>query len=174
MTKRTTRASWRFRAGAKPGRRRSPTASIAILLSLALQSAQAQTQTASEYQIKAAFLYNFVKFVEWPPGATAKSVRVCVIGNDPIGDEVDALAGKPIGDRVIEVKNIQSPANVSSCQVLFVAASEAPNLKSILTAARGAAVLTVGDTRGFAEHGVVINFYMDSRNLRFEINVEAA
>lgn len=148
----------------------------AIFCAIALLASPepARAQQPTEYQVEVGFLYNFVRFVEWPPNSITNNTRFCIIGEDPFGTNIDALAGKAIGNRIIEVKDIVSPSEARTCQILFIAASEASNLKPILDATHESAILTIGNTLGFARRGVIINFYLDDQKVRFEINVAAA
>ena len=129
---------------------------------------------AGEYQVKAAFLYNFAKFVDWPGDGGQGMFVLCVLGADPFGGAIDAVAGKPVGGRTIQVRRLASADGAGACQMLFISSSEADGLGKDLGAVRGKPVLTVGDTPGFAERGVVINLYVEQSKVRFEINIDAA
>jgi hypothetical protein len=137
-----------------------------------------QAQSATEYQVKAAFLFNFAKFVEWPadafPGAEA-ALQVCVLGQDPFGhDFQQMIADKTVDGHRIEVIHPSGVPQAKACQIIFVASSEKRQAREILRGLRGASVLTVGDTAGFASMGGIINFVLDDGRVRFEINVKAA
>ncbi len=135
-------------------------------------------QTIDEYQVKAAFLYNFAKFVEWPPGTfkTDKDpIRICVLGQDPFGPTLDnAVNGRKVLGRAFVIMPISDAAHASECQELFVSSSERRHLRSILANLRTAAVLTVGETEGFAAQGGMVNFKLEDGRVRLEINVDAA
>ncbi|HEX6504053.1 MAG TPA: YfiR family protein [Terriglobales bacterium] len=145
-----------------------------VLISAELTHAQRQP---TEYEIKAAFVYNFAKFVEWPPEAFSKpsdSVRLCVLGNHSLASDLQQLiAGKTIGTRAVEVQRV-SPLQITGCHVLFVGTLESWRLQQVLESARGTHVLTVGDIPGFIEQGGVINFILDQNRIRFEVNLKAA
>lgn len=143
---------------------------LAALLAVPLASAAPPT----EYEVKVGFIHNIAKFAEWPAARAGGSLRFCVAGQDPFGGATAALQGKPVGGLVWEVVPAGSRTNVRECQVLFIAASEAGNLRRLLDSLRGSPVLTVGDTAGFAEEGVIANFYLDQGRVRFEINPDAA
>jgi YfiR/HmsC-like len=151
-------------------------AAILFFLIAAAQLAQAQAEP-TEYEIKAAFVYNFAKFVEWPPDAFANSsdpVRLCVLGNHALSSDLQRIiAGKMIGSRSLQVHRV-GLFQIRECQVLFVGLSESGRLQQVLEAARGASVLTVGETPGFLEQGGVINFVFDQNRIRFEVNLKAA
>jgi hypothetical protein len=135
----------------------------------------AQAEPPTEYEVKAAFIHNIAKFVEWPAAPpTDGKLRLCIVGQDPFGSALDSLRGRPIGDKVWEVSPAKPNSNLRECGVLFIAASERNNLGQVLNATRGSAVLTVGDSEGYAEQGVMVNFYREQNRVRFEINAEAA
>jgi hypothetical protein len=146
-----------------------------MLLGTALSCASAQAGPPTEYEVKAAFIHNIAKFVEWPATARAKgALRLCILGQDSSGGAFDALRGKPIGDAVWEVLPVDRQSNLHQCRVLFIAASESGNLGQVLNDIKGHAVLTVGDSDGFAVQGVMVNFYLEQNRVRFEINNDAA
>ena len=130
--------------------------------------------SADEYEIKAAFIYNFTKFVRWPDADEGRPVILGILGKDPFGGAIDrAVSGKHVGTRRIHVVRVAKPEDASRCDILFVSASEEPNLKRILQGLGTAPVLTIGDTDGFAERGGMINLVTEGNRVRFEINVEA-
>jgi uncharacterized protein DUF4154 len=139
----------------------------------------AESRMALEYQVKAAFLYNFVKFVDWPASAfppTGDAVVIGVIGNDPFGGILDqVLQGKTCcHDRKLVVRRFERIEHVSECHVLFISSSEEARLADILQILNGASVLTVGEMGRFAERGGMIGFQRADNKLRFEINTDAA
>lgn len=131
-----------------------------------------------EYQVKAAFLYNFAKFVEWPADTFSgpnEPICICILGQNPFGGGlIDAARGKVLDGRPIAVRLISEAPPKSSCQILFVPSSGRKLFRSISGTLKGAGILTVGDTPGFIEDGGVINFKLEDGRIRFEINVEAA
>ncbi len=148
-----------------------------MLLGMAITStcASAQSELPTEYEVKAAFIHNIAKFVEWPATRDAtRTLKLCILGQNPYGSTLDALQGKPIGDKVWEVSSVNPKTNLRNCNVLFIAASESANLGQILNEIKDDAVLTVGDTEGFAGQGVMVNFYVEQGKVRFEINNDAA
>lgn len=129
----------------------------------------------SEQEVKLAFIHNIVKLVEWPvPSAPARALRFCILGQNPFGAATDVLRHKQIDGRDWEVLNVGPSTSLRECRVLFISASEADNLKRVLDGLQGSAVLTVGDSRGYAERGVIVNFYLEDDRVRFEINAHAA
>jgi hypothetical protein len=154
-------------------------AAWACVILLALGSAPRITtgQTPpGEYDVKAAFVYNFLKFVEWPPRgeADAKRIRVCIVGDVPVEGPFDDLDNQDIMSKKLTVSRLVKLTNARECQVLFIASSEERRLSAIMDAVKGAGTLTIGDAEGFAQRGIIINFIMENKKIRFEINAEAA
>jgi len=139
---------------------------------LAAQCASAQEARATEYQIKAAFLYNFTKFIDWP--FDTGTLNLCILGEDHFGRDIDDIEGKTVAGKALSVRRIKSVQDIKQCRMLFIASPESERLDSILIAAQGLNILTVGDTTGYAERGVIINFYTEHNKIRFEINKDAA
>jgi hypothetical protein len=144
-----------------------------------LQSATwAQSPTAGEDQIKAAFLYNFAKFVEWAPSAfrdAAAPLQICVFGRDPVGEELRNITHeKQVNGRKIEVRKLADFEQAKTCHILFIASSEKTQIKPILESLRGTSVLTVGDTNAFAAQGGMINFVLENDRVQFEVNRKSA
>lgn len=144
----------------------------------ALLSAGARAQTTDEYRVKAAFLYNFAKFVEWPAQAfkgPSDPIVIGVLGKDPFGDAlVSAAAGKTLAGRGFQVREVADPQQAAQCHILFVSSSERKRLGSLIAQIAGLAILTVGESDNFTAEGGVINFKIESGTVRFQINVEAA
>lgn len=151
--------------------------SCAIALGILL-SAGASAQAADEYRIKAAFLYNFAKFVEWPPRAFKSPwdpIVIGVLGKNPFGDALaEAVAGKTLGGRAFQVREVADAQQAAACQIVFVSSSERKRLGPLFTRVGTSAVLTVGESSNFAAAGGIINFIIDDGNVRLQINVEAA
>jgi YfiR/HmsC-like len=149
---------------------------LAVVLLAAPGTARAQA-AAPEYDVKAAFLYNFTKFVEWPADAfhdDRSSLRLCVLGEDPFGGSLREIAKEEVAGRRLSVWRASLMSDPTGCQILFVSQSESKRLPQILAAVRGAPVLTVGDTEGFLEKGGIINFVLQGSKVRFEINQDVA
>jgi hypothetical protein len=126
--------------------------------------------------MKAAFLFNFGKFIEWPESsfpADNAPFAICVLGEDPFGGSLDALRGKFIGHRSVAVWRIKKADAGFRCQVLFVSASERSRVPEIIRALRGSNVLLVGDTDSFAASGGAIEFTLENDRIRFAINPDA-
>lgn len=133
----------------------------------------ADTNSDQEVQVKTAFIYNFAKFVEWPPSSfndTQSPLTLCAIGNEPFNKALDDLKTKRVEGRPIAVKRITTIDQAEGCHVLFIAASEKGNLSQILKALYHKPILTVGDTKGYADTGVMINLISIDNKIGFEIN----
>jgi len=139
--------------------------------------AGAQSPKPTDYQVEAAYLYNFGRFVEWPTkGATARSnsFTICVLGEDPFGQALDAtLAGETIGNQRVTARRISSPQMAVDCQILFISLSEANRLNKIIDALDKNAVLTVSDIPQFSRRQGMIQFVSDENRIRFEVNLAA-
>lgn len=132
-------------------------------------------QSGEEYHVKALFLYAFTKFVEWPSDMPGDALCIGIVGDDPFGDILDqTVAGKTVNGRGFVVKRFKSDAEARLCHIVFVGASETKRMRAVLDALKGSGVLTVGEARGFAQAGGVINFEIVDNKVRFEVNIEAA
>lgn len=141
----------------------------------AASCAGVQAETPTEYEVKAAFVYNIAKFVEWPVVSPSPGhARMCLLGVDSSRGAFDVLQGKPAGELYWEVVHVNGGGSLKECRVLFIAASESANLGHILARIKGSPILTVGDTEGYAGQGVMVNFYPEESRVRFEINRQAA
>jgi hypothetical protein len=150
---------------------------IAFMILIPGFHSNAETQSAREYQIKAAFLYNFAKFIQWPekPGVGDESTfNLCVLGKDPFGETLDSLEGTRINGRKVSIKRLSTLEEVENCQIIFVCRSEQNQLNQIIARLEGENVLTVGDMEDFARRGGVISFMMIDRKVRFDVNIDAA
>jgi hypothetical protein len=138
----------------------------------------AQESGPTEYQLKAAFLFNFAKFVDWPPSSFASArapFSICIVGTDPFGQAMDStLKGQSIRGRGVAVVRVQDLSQLRRCQIAFVGSSEQHHLQEILQSIRGASVLLVGESPGFAAKGGAIQFQMEDNRVRFSINPDAA
>ena len=152
---------------------------LAVLASASRPLARAQEPAApSEYELKAAFLYNFAKFVEWPsqvfPDPTAP-FTIGIIGEDPFGDALEAtVRNKTINGRQFVIKKTKSYSEFRTCQILFISSSERRRVADLLKALSGDSVLTVSEMDRFIQAGGMINFFMEGNKVRFEINPEPA
>lgn len=131
-----------------------------------------------EHEVKAAFIYNFAKYVDWPSSSFERGdspLVIGVVGVDPFGGALDrAVAGKSVNGHPFAVKRLRWSAEMKSCHLLFVCASEKDRVSQLAAALQGAPVFSVGETPGFASHGGVAGFFVEQGRVRFEINPDAA
>ncbi len=138
----------------------------------------AQNSQPTEYQLKAAFIYNFAKFIDWPTTAFADEKSpfiIGVLGDNPFGNNLErVIAGKDINARPIVLRPFRNAKEATQCQLLFISNSVADKLPEIFKTLRGIAVLTVGENEKFIEKGGMVRFVEESKRIRFQINDEAA
>jgi hypothetical protein len=131
-----------------------------------------------EAQVKAAFVYNFIKFVNWPAEViqhSGDSIVVAVIGDGDVADAAEhLLTGKQVGDRRVVVRRLKSDQSLAGVHAVFVTESDAKKVRRILDGATGRAILSVGDASGFASSGGIIGLVIEDRKVRFEIDQDAA
>jgi hypothetical protein len=140
-------------------------------------AAAAGPAVAGEYEVKAAFLYNFARFVEWPPQAipSGRPLVIAVLGQDPFGSTLDAvLQGRTIRDHPLAVRRVARVEEADGAHVLFISRSEGDDVARILRRLEGSPVLTVGEEADFARQGGVVRFRVDEDRVGFEINVDSA
>lgn len=151
---------------------------LAAAVLLSAQAVGAQGSRFKEAEVKAVFLLNFAKFVEWPPEAFAgpqAPIVIGVLGADPFGEILDrTIAAESVNGRPVAVKRFESIADLEPCHVLYISSSEKARLPEILAQLETAKVLTVGDMKRFARRGGAINFVSEQNKIRFEINKKAA
>lgn len=167
------RSEKRFRLKAAPWSRL-----VAFALLFSSGPPLSAQQVSKEYQIKAAFLYNFSQFVEWPasafPNAQAPLV-IGVIGDDPFGSYLDDIVrGEKVNNHPLVVQRFRRVNEIKTCHVLFVSRSEANQIEQILSSLRSRNILTVGDFEDFAQRGGMIRFIAENNKIRFRINVGVA
>ena len=138
----------------------------------------ARADEAPEYQVKAAFLYNFAKFVDWPSAAFSgenSPLIIGVLGDDPFGDALDkTVEGKTVNDRKIVVRRYKQADDAKSCHILYVSRSEKKQVDKDLDRLDKTNTLTVGDMDQFLQRGGMVNFIIEDKKVRLEINPDAA
>jgi len=153
-------------------------AALALCFALCGPTASAQGEQANEYRLKAAFLFNFAKFINWPSAAFANAqapFTLCVLGPDPFGEALDdAFSGKTIADRRIELRRLPTDADARPCHIIFVSRSQGRHVTDIVKTLRGASALLVGESEGFDSSGGTIEFTLEENHVRFRINPDAA
>ena len=162
---------------------------LLTLFSLVFEAAPpvcANSEVSKEYQIKAAFLYNFIRFVDWPKEKLTdeKAITIGIVGKNPFGKAFEPLKDKKARDKKVLVKQFPNVevSKLSSkqiqalrkCHVLFLCRSEAKHFRKIMQSVKGHSVLFVGDAENFLESGGMINFIKENEKVRFEINNKAA
>lgn len=135
-------------------------------------------ESTGEYELKAAMLLNLTRFVEWPAAAFADAQApavLCILGRDPFGDSLTSMASSQTGSgRAVQIRRIPDSKEIRACHVLYISSSERKNIVQILAMLKGASVLTVGEMAQFASRGGMIQFSLEEKQVRFEINLEAA
>ena len=158
--------------------RRSITRRLLLLATLLFGIRLEAQATMGESQIKAMFVYNFLKFVEWPVDASASPKDpfvVLIIGDGPTADATESfLESKMIGDRPLVVRRTQSDPSFTGVQAAFVVERDGKRLHRILGAATAAGVLTIGEGDDFATLGGVIGLLVENRKVRFDVDTSAA
>jgi hypothetical protein len=153
-------------------------ARIALVFILATMLPCAATgQTADEYQVKAAYMYNLAKFVDWPPDAfetPSQPIVFCVLGQTPLSRPLeDALAGKVVGQRPLVFRQIGEASQAGECKVLFINLSDKKRLQQTLDQVKSLHALTVGEAEGFTEAGGICRFLLEAGKVRLEFNLDA-
>jgi hypothetical protein len=150
----------------------------AILLLGSSRTSVAQAAPTAEYQLKAVFLFNFARFVEWPPNAfpdSAAPLVIGVLGTDPFGAYLDeTVRGERMNEHPLVVRRFRRVEDIAACHILFVADPGKGHLKPILDSLKGRSVLTVSDVDRFASKGGMIGFFSDQHRIRLRINLAAA
>ncbi len=157
---------------------------MAVLLGLAMfwfgteSGRSAETASLKEHELKAAFLYKFTKFIEWPTNTfrdTNAPFVVAVAGNSPCKAELEQIAKeRKVNGRDLIIKTIKTPEGLKGAHVLFVSAGEDTRLKDWLAASRAAGILTIGESESFAREGGIINFSIEGERIRFDLNITEA
>jgi hypothetical protein len=149
-----------------------------VVIGIALAGVGARGRPVSEYQMKAAYVYNLAKFVEWPSQSfktATDPITICVLGQSPILATLnEAVNGEEIDERKLLVRQVAEVQQVGNCHILFIASSDRKYLQSVLRELKKPGVLTLGETSGFAEEGGVANFRLEGGKVRIEINLNAA
>ncbi len=150
--------------------------SLLVLSSFALSRAYGEGAEFTEYDVKAGFIYNIAKFIDWPEGGNRvdgkETLELCILGSDPFGKSLDAIEGKIVKGRTFHVRRVASINELKSCHMVFIPRTERERVPRIAEAIKDYGILTVGDTEGFLTQGVMINFFVDGKRVRFEIDPE--
>lgn len=153
----------------------------ALLLALwpvVTPAATARSAHAQEYDLKAAFLFNFAQFVEWPADAfagAASPITIGILGEDPFGTSLDEIvANETVHDRKLQVRRFRSVDEIDACHILFITAGESKRIEHIASRLGSRSILTVGDADDFTSRDGVIGFKTAKSRLRIRINMDAA
>ena len=150
----------------------------ATLFALAVCGQPVFAQRGLEYEVKAAFIFNFIQFVEWPPSALtdpAAPFRICVYGDDPFGPALErTIRGEQVKSHPLTIERVAVGGMVTQCQLLFVPQSQAGRTAGVLRAAGETPVLSVGESLNFLRAGGMINLFVEGGRVRFDVNLPAA
>lgn len=158
-------------------------ATLCAALACAAQSplivtAAHSAESPSEYQVKAVFVFNFSRFVEWPPQAFRSPTQpfaICILGEDPFGPKLDeAVRGEDINQHPLQIRRLRHVREADDCQILYIDRSEGGELHQILSALDHHSTLTVSELKDAAERGGMIQFLTENNRIRLRINVESA
>jgi len=151
--------------------------SLAVfLLASCFFSPPAHALSAPEYEVKAAFLYNFAKFIEWPPGTfhdENSPINLCLTDGSSFRGALEAIQGKTVKGRKIAIRTAGTDGT-AACQILFIPSSDMTQVGEILDSVKSRGILTVGEEKGFAQLGGIISFVLIGNKISFEINIDAA
>ncbi len=151
--------------------------SLLVCLGGCAPAVHSQSTATTEYDLKLAFLFNFAKFVEWPPDVFPNEkapITLCVFGTDPFGRGLDEIVqGKTASNREFAIRRTMKPEDLRGCQIIFISDAERGRLAEVFESLKRSSVLVVGESEGFAQRGGCIQFYLEDNKVRFSINVDA-
>jgi hypothetical protein len=157
---------------------RSTACSLFLILYLGIAGNLRANSAAEEYSVKAAFLFHFAQFVDWPDGTFPEAdspLVYCTIGADPFHGALEAsLLGKKMDGHGFQVRHARQISEIQGCHVLFIGGGEKGQLASVLANVKGSPVLTVGESERFVDDGGMIGFCVEENKIRFKINLESA
>lgn len=148
-----------------------------LVMNLLIPKAAVGQDSAGEYELKAAMLYNLTRFVEWPASAYADEQAptvLCILGRDPFGDALTSLATKQTGSRPVQIRHVPNDKEIRGCHAVYISSSERKGVAQILATLKGSSILTVGEMAQFAAHGGMVQFSLEEKQVRFEVNLDAA
>ncbi len=151
--------------------------SILMIVSCVVATFSSAQNRMTEYDVKAAYLFNFGKFVRFTPSVTdlkRQSFDICIVGEDPLGHTLDELtANEQLDGKPVHVARLKSGEEARDCAIAYISATEGTRIRRDLDALRGLPVLTVSDADRFLQHGGMIQFVMKENHVRFAVNLDA-
>ena len=133
-----------------------------------------QKDQAKEYNLKAAFIYNFTRYIDWKESSDQNEFIIGVIGSSPINDPLaEIVKTETVDNKKITIKQFSKPADITFCHILFISEKSSIPLDDILAKTTGKGTLIISEQDGYAELGTAINFVIINRKLKFEANVKA-
>jgi hypothetical protein len=163
-----------FRTTASGRMRRCAGAVLAVLL---LCTSTDRAQNVTESSLKAAFIYHFARFTEWPQDVPppAATFNACVLGDSRLRDALErTVKDRKLSDHGITVSQVQLDGKLGACHLLYVSGVTLKQVEAIVAALRGAPVLTISEVDDFAQHGGIVQMFVENGRLRFDFNLEAA
>ncbi len=147
-----------------------------VLCALLLLTAPAHAEAPVEYRLKAAFMYNFTRFIEWPQPLESgrRYMDLCILGDNPFGSSLDAISGKQIRDKSLRLREHSEPGELDGCQLVFISRSEEAHLLDILARLADMPVLSVSEIDNFSHRGGIIHLMVVNNKVQFSINLDAA
>lgn len=142
------------------------------LACLSFAERTAVAQPVSEAAVKAGFVYNFMKFTQWPQGR--ETLRLCTPSEQALEGHLAQLHGKMVADRQVEVRQNMPSADWTNCDVVFLAEVDAARAASLVRTLSGSPILSIGEGPSFADAGGMIGLYVNDSRMRFEVNLSAA
>ena len=139
---------------------------------LLLWSSVTCAEKAAEYELKSAYIFNFLNFVDFQQ-KKSKTIVLCVIGQQ-LSEHFDPMAGQPIGEKTLKILYLEEKDSSFFCDALFVPAYASTNIGSYVSKEQPTSMLTIGETQGFAKEWGVVEFFLEDKSLRFRINVARA
>jgi len=149
-----------------------------LLQALTAAAVGGQGDPVDEYKLKAAMLYNLTYFVEWPGSAYPNRhspIVLCILGEDPLAISLTtSIPEETDDDRPVILRHVQSDKEFAGCHILYISSSQRKTAARIVSSLNGSSILTVGEMAQFAAHGGMIQFSLEDRHVRFDINLDAA
>jgi len=151
---------------------------IAAIAVVVMSAQSAQPPISREYQIKAVFIFNFTRFVDWPPSAfpnASAPLVIGVLGENRFGSYLsETVADERVGGHPVLIQYYDHPEEIQNCHILFIALPDPQKAEQVISAIKGKSMLTIGESPDFLKRGGMIKFFKRKKNIRFEINPAAA